>query len=360
MNKFIGIVTLLVSIQLTAQIPAGYYNTATGSGYTLKTQLHNIIDDHNDQGYSALWDLYTTSAFRDNWYENNGSLLDIYSEKPTGADSYEYTSTSDQCGNVGPEGTCYNREHLYPQGFFNEASPMKNDAHFVVPSDGKVNGQRNNYPFGKVATATWTSTNGSKLGQNLNSGYSAGYTGIVFEPIDEFKGDVARALFYVATRYEDVITSWESFDMVNGTTNQVFTNTFKNILLTWNTLDPVSPYEIAKNNEIYYNHQNNRNPFIDHPEWVTSIWGTVVGVEENSELTYHIYPNPAVDFVFIDAEVLSEKIDFEIYDLTGRLIEKGSISDAQNISVSNLNNGVYILNLFTKTAFQTQKLLIKH
>lgn len=359
MNKFIGIVTLLVSVQLMAQIPAGYYNTATGSGYTLKTQLHNIIDDHNDQGYSALWDLYTTSAFRDNWYEDNGSLLDIYSEKPTGNDSYEYTNTSEQCGSYSNEGDCYNREHLYPQGFFNEASPMKNDAHFVVPSDGKVNGQRNNYPFGKVATATWTSTNGSKLGSNLNSGYSAGYTGIVFEPIDEFKGDVARALFYVATRYEDVITSWESFDMVNGTTNQVFTNTFKNILLTWNTLDPVSSYEIAKNNEIYYNHQNNRNPFIDHPEWVTSIWGTVVGVEEESISFCRIYPNPAQDFITIESVDEAQIETYEIYSLLGERIQSGNLEHNTQISIENISTGIYWLQVHSNTATAVERIVIQ-
>lgn len=359
MNKFIGIVALLVSVQLMAQIPAGYYNTATGSGYTLKTQLHNIIDDHNDQGYSALWDLYTTSAFRDNWYEDNGSLLDIYSEKPTGNDSYEYTSTTEQCGSYSIEGDCYNREHLYPQGFFNEASPMKNDAHFVVPSDGKVNGQRNNYPFGKVATATWTSTNGSKLGPNLNSGYSAGYTGTVFEPIDEFKGDVARALFYVATRYEDVITSWESFEMVNGTTNQVFTNTFKNILLTWNTLDPVSSYEIAKNNEIYYNHQNNRNPFIDHPEWVTSIWGTVVGVEEESISFCRIYPNPAQDFITIESVDETHIETYEIYSLLGERIQSGNLGHNTQISIENISTGIYWLQVRSNTATAVERIVIQ-
>jgi endonuclease I len=359
MKFFFTFISLLVFNFSWSQIPTGYYNTATGSGYTLKTQLHNIIDDHNDQGYSALWDLYTSSAFRDNWYENNGSLLDIYSEKPTGNDSYEYTSTTEQCGSYSTEGDCYNREHLYPQGFFNEASPMKNDAHFVVPSDGKVNGQRNNFPFGKVATATWTFTNGSKLGPNLNSGYSAGYTGTVFEPIDEFKGDVARALFYVATRYEDVITSWESFEMVNGTTDQVFTNTFKNILLTWNTLDPVSSYEIAKNNEIYYNHQNNRNPFIDHPEWVTSIWGTVVGVEEESISFCKIYPNPAHDVIIVESNDASVIQGYTIFSMLGEEIQSGSFMQSNSISVENIATGMYWLQVNTDTSASIEKIIIQ-
>jgi chitodextrinase len=124
-----------------------------------------------------------------------------------------------------------------------------------------------------VGTATYTSRNGSKLGSALNSGYSAGYSGTVFEPINAFKGDIARMYFYFATRYENVITTWgTSYAMFNGTTNQVFTTTFLNILLAWNALDPVSASEIARNNAIYVR-QNNRNPFIDHPEYINMIWG---------------------------------------------------------------------------------------
>jgi hypothetical protein len=208
MKKKITLLTfLLFSLLCWAQIPAGYYNTATGSGLTLKTQLKKIIDDvndglasehlHADQGYGALWTLFTHSAFRDNYYENDGSLLDLYSENPSGSDPYNYTSTSQQCGNYSGEGDCYNREHLIPQSYFDgyAVDPMKNDPFFVVPSDGKVNGDRNNLPFGKVGTATYTSQNGSKRGNGINSGYAQGYSVTVFEPIDEYKGDVSRAFY---------------------------------------------------------------------------------------------------------------------------------------------------------------------
>src|SRR5690606_41593555 len=75
---------------------------------------------------------------------------------------------------------------------FNEGSPMSTDGPHVVPTDGYVNGQRSNHPIGKVSSASWTSTNGSKKGSSAVPGYS----GTVFEPIDEFKGDVARVYFY--------------------------------------------------------------------------------------------------------------------------------------------------------------------
>jgi len=249
-----------------AQIPTGYYSTATGTGYTLKTQLYNKIKGHTDRGYAGLWTTYSTSD-RDKQYENDNSIIDVYSENPTGTDPYVYTYNTSQCGTYSIEGNCYNREHMIPQSVFNSAAPMVSDAHFIPPTDGKVNGMRNNYPHGNVATASWTSLNGSKLGTSAVSGY----TGTVFEPINEFKGDIARMYFYFATRYENTVAGY-SFEMFNGTSNQVFTTAFRDLLIQWHNQDPVSAREIARNNAIYLR-QNNRNPYIDRPEFVGMIWG---------------------------------------------------------------------------------------
>lgn len=260
----------LLSFVSIAQIPAGYYNTATGSGYVLKTQLYNKIKGHTNNTYAGLWVTYATSD-RDLFYENDNSILDIYSEKPTTSDPYVYQYNSDQCGVYVAEGSCYNREHIIPQSVFGSASPMYEDAHFVIPADGYVNGMRSNHPHGNVATATWTSQNGSKRGTSA----IADYTGTVFEPIDEFKGDIARMYFYFATRYENLVANYGSFPMFNGTSNQVFASPFLNMLITWHNQDPVSPREITRNNAIYLR-QNNRNPFIDHPEYVGLIWGSPI------------------------------------------------------------------------------------
>ncbi|TGD59816.1 endonuclease [Flavobacterium humi] len=268
MKSKLVLLAFLFSIFSFSQIPSGYYNTATGTGYTLKTQLYNKIKGHSDKGYAGLWTTFGTSD-RDNQYENDNTIIDIYSENPTGADPYEYTYSTDQCGTYSVEGNCYNREHIVPQSVFNESAPMVSDAHHITPTDGKVNGMRGNYPHGKVATVTWTSLNGSKLGSSAVSGYS----GTVFEPVNEFKGDIARMYFYFATRYENTIAGY-SYPMFNGTSNQVFTNTFRDMLLAWHTQDPVSAREIARNNAIYAR-QGNRNPYIDHPEYVNAIWGTV-------------------------------------------------------------------------------------
>ncbi|KKC99362.1 endonuclease [Photobacterium halotolerans] len=254
---------------------SSYYQTAEGlTGYTLKTALYNIIKDHSAQSYSDLWTFYGANEL-DESYENDGSILDIYSENPSGTDSYTFTPGNDQCGSYSGEGDCYNREHSFPRSWFGGAvAPMNTDVHHVFPTDGYVNGRRSSYPYGEVGSATYTSDNGSKLG-SAASGLS--YSGTVFEPVDAFKGDLARAYFYMATRYQNVISGWESNDIhgdavLNGTSDQVFEDWFLAMLLQWHQEDPVSQKELDRNEDAY-SFQGNRNPFVDYPEFVTEIWG---------------------------------------------------------------------------------------
>ena len=258
----------------TNPTPTGYYVTTQGlSGYALKTELYNIIKNHSSQGYSAIWNFYDSSA-RDKYFENDNSILDIYSEKPNGSDSYTYTAVSDQCGTYNSEADCYNREHSFPKSWFGGSNePMNSDVHHIYATDGYVNSKRSNHPFGEVASASFTSTNGSKVGSAASS---INYSGTVFEPIDEFKGDFARAYFYMATRYENVIGSWQnnttaSNAVLNGTSNQVFENWVVAMLLNWHNADPVSQMELDRN-QAAYEFQGNRNPYIDHPEFVEMIW----------------------------------------------------------------------------------------
>ncbi|NPA67304.1 MAG: T9SS type A sorting domain-containing protein [Chlorobi bacterium] len=273
------LLTLTISLISRAQIPDGYYDDAAGlTGQDLKTALYNIISSHNNIGYDGLWELYKFSDI-DRYYENDGTILDMYSEDPSGTDPYNYTPGSDQCGNYSGEGSCYNREHSFPKSWFNDANPMYSDAFHIFPTDGYVNSKRSNYPYGEIDNPTWTSQNGSKLGPCSYPGY----TGTVFEPVDEFKGDLARAYFYMATCYENEIASWETNTsnadaVLNGTSYPCFESWFLNMLLEWHEQDPVSQREIDRNNAVYYGDSNgnyaqgNRNPYIDHPEWVNCIW----------------------------------------------------------------------------------------
>ncbi|HMK07246.1 MAG TPA: endonuclease [Flavobacterium sp.] len=349
---------LFVSIAF-AQIPPGYYTTATGTGYTLKTQLYNIIKGHNDRGYAGLYTTYTTSD-KDFFYENDGTLLDIYSENPTGPDAYEFTyGVNQDDGTLGTiEGQRYNREHLMPQSVFASATPMYSDAHFIYPTDKHVNGQRGDLPFGKVNAANWTSTNGSKRGTNLNAGYSAGYAGVVFEPIDEFKGDVARSLLYFATRYENVVSGY-SYVMLNGTANQVFSAPFLNILLTWNAIDPVSAKEIARNNAIY-TRQGNRNPFIDMNSYVTSIWGAPLATTAFEDaISFSIYPNPAIDHkINIESENAIE--DIQLITINGQIMQeiKNPVLQNHTYTLENLPQGFYFVKLTANNQSTTKKIIV--
>ena len=319
--------TLLFSLYSFAQIPAGYYTTATGTGYTLKTNLYNIIKGHTDNGYGGLYTIYQTSD-RDYYYENDGTVLDMYSENPTGTDPYTYSSGSTQrCGNYSSEGDCYNREHIVPQSVFSEASPMKNDAHSVTPTDGKVNGLRSAFPHGIVASASNTSLNGSKLGTSGVSGYS----GTVFEPIDEFKGDIARMYLYFATRYENTVSGY-NFAMFDGSSNQVFTTAFLNMLLTWHAQDPVNTREIDRNNAIYAL-QNNRNPYIDHPEYVQAIWNPTPDTVAPAAATNLAVTGTTSSTVSLSWSAASDDVAVTSYDIYINNVLKTSVSSS-NLTVT--------------------------
>jgi len=254
---------------------SAYYSDAQGlSGYSLKTALYNIINGHNTQSYSNIWTFYSANSL-DVYYENDNSILDMYSESPSGQDSYNFTASSDQCGNYSGESDCYNREHSFPRSWFGGAvSPMNTDIHHIFSTDGYVNSKRSSYPYGEVSSASFTSNNGTKLGSGSSS---LGYTGTVFEPIDEFKGDFARAYFYMATRYQNIIAGWETISssgdaVLDGSNDQVFESWFLTMLKEWHNADPVSQKELDRN-EAAFGFQGNRNPFVDYPHFVGEIWG---------------------------------------------------------------------------------------
>lgn len=322
----------LLPAALLAQIPAGYYNSAQGlKGNNLKTALHNIIKNHTVISYSGLW-----SAFPSTDRKSNGKVWDIYSFKPTGAQPYEYTFFSDQCGSYSAEGDCYNREHSWPQSWFNATTGPDSDLFHIYPTDGKVNGQRSNYPYGKVGTANWTSQNGGKLGNSI----TAGYSGIVFEPINEFKGDLARTYFYMTTRYYTEDAAWGISDATNKSTILQWQ---LNLLLQWHQQDPVSAKEIARNDSVY-KLQNNRNPFIDNPAYADSIWLSVAGLQERLHTadSYILYPNPAHESFSLRSLSGKNAQQISVTDLNGRIVFF-SESAAELVDVSSFSPAVYFV-----------------
>jgi endonuclease I len=271
-------------------IPPGYYNTTAGLNCgPLKTALFNIIKPlsaNPNPTYDGICIMYPTTDFHKSDDGLRDIIWDMYSDNPAGAEPYEfeYCIDVDGCtGNCNPspnpnnppipgtaEGLLYNREHSFPRSWFGgTVEPMNSDAMHIFPTDKEVNNRRQSFPFGETTTPTWTSLNGSKLGNCTYPGYS----GVVFEPIDTYKGDFARAQFYMATCYESNVAGWEpnAAFILNGTAYPAFDNWYIQLLYKWHLQDPVSPKEIDRNNAIYAI-QGNRNPFVDRPEFAFEVW----------------------------------------------------------------------------------------
>ncbi len=250
-------------VSLNVLMPQGYYDNAVNkSGYTLRVALHDIIKNHDTLSYNDLWQSFYSTDKR----PDNNKVWDIYSDKPGNTAAYYFTFGSNQCGSYSVEGDCYNREHSVPNSWFGgSVAPMYTDLFHLFPTDGYVNSKRSNLPIGKVTSASWTSTNGSKVGTSNISGYS----GQVFEPIDSFKGDFARTYFYMAVCYMDKNLGVETQSNFSGGDLKPWA---KQLLLQWAALDPVSRKEIDRNNAVY-EIQHNRNPFIDYPELIEKVFG---------------------------------------------------------------------------------------
>ena len=248
------------AMSAAAAEPAGYYSSCEGkAGKALLQQLESVVGPHTTVSYKGLLDLYKSSDARP-----DGTVWDMYSTK-----RFSFGNT---CGNYKKVGDCYNREHSFPKSWFNDASPMYSEAFHIYPTDGKVNGQRSNYPYGECASGTTLPGSGSvkalgKLGRCTFPGYS----GTVFEPDDEYKGDFARSYFYMCAAYNSRFGTWKS-DMLAGNSYPGFTSWAINLLLKWHRQDPVSQKELDRQ-EAVYGRQRNRNPFIDHPELAEHIWG---------------------------------------------------------------------------------------
>lgn len=332
---------LFIPVFGLAQIPPGYYNSAAGlTGNSLKVALYNIIKNHTQVSYANLWNTYPKTDKKP-----NGKVWDIYSDVPGVAAPYEYTFITNQCGSYSAEGDCYNREHSWPQSWFNSVTGPVSDMFHIYPTDGKVNGIRSNYPYGNVSSPTWISLNGSKLGPCSN----LGYTNAVFEPIDEYKGDLARSYFYMSTRYYSEDAGWASSDATNKSTILPWE---VNVLLQWHHLDPVSAKEIARNDSIYYLYQHNRNPYIDNPQWVDSIWKNDVTVfikDMTLANRYSIYPNPSKDsFKIVNHYSTSnEGCSVKIYDISGGLIKEPEVllQNDLEINCSEWVSGVYVITI---------------
>lgn len=238
-------------------------------GLEIRDALYEQIKDHTVLTYSQvrgdnanvdfktdgrLWDIYNncSSLYKANYCRNEGSDVD--------------------------ECDCYNREHVLPKSFWGSSTdePMYTDLHHVYSTDAKSNSMRSAWPYGAVYSATWTNNAGAKVGNS----YTYGNSSPVFEPVDEFKGDIARIYFYMATCYKNknFTQGGKGFEMFTWSNGECgFTEKALKILLKWHRNDAVSQKEVTRNGKVE-GKQGNRNPFVDDPDLVEYIWGDKANV----------------------------------------------------------------------------------
>ncbi|MDD3051848.1 MAG: endonuclease, partial [Candidatus Cloacimonetes bacterium] len=224
----------------------------------LKSALNGLVSGHNSLGYIPAKE--AMFGYIDN---ENDQVQCVYTGEWYGIPEGEM-----------PNQNVFNCEHTWPQSYGAEGT-AKSDLHHLFPTFANVNSIRGNYPFGNVVTSNWTG-GGSKRGYDQNEN-------LVFEVRDAHKGDCARAMFYFAIRYGN---------LENYLTQQ------ENTLRQWYVFDPVSNKETQRNNSID-NYQNNRNPFVDHPEFLERIHSISINSVSPPIAGVDCYPQE-IDFGLLD------------------------------------------------------------
>ena len=284
-----------------------YYQAAEGKkGAALKTAMSSIVYNRTERSYAQLW-----TDFQQTDVRADGKVWDMYS----GISNFTFGTDQDK-GSGNKEGQFYNREHSFPNSWFGKnVPPMYTDLHHMYPTDKLVNNKRSNYPFGETNGENYKSANAfSKLGKCTVSGY----TGTVFEPNDEYKGDFARTYFYMVTCYEEKLPDWytsnaDAKPTLDGKTYPGLSDWQLKMLMRWAKDDPVSQKEIDRNNAVY-SIQKNRNPFIDYPGLEDYIWGD----KQNKTFSYDNYVT-SIQNVLASGVKDGKRSDTRIYGTNGQL-----------------------------------------
>ena len=341
---------------VTPTIPTGYYDSLEGlSGNALKQAVQDIIAAPTVRlhSYADIWDIIRTA---DQNPENSNQIWDMYLEIPMAKLDQQTTSSI-----VGK----WNREHIFCQsrggfevanddtadgiGVWNSTSAASvvdgiSDAHHIRAENGQENTSRNNKNYGTVNSAT----------------VYAGPSGTQ----GSWRGDVARALFYMAVRFDGL-------NVVNGDPSEYLPSTSiasGNIgdlatLLVWNHSDPRDDFEMNRNNYIY-TWQMNRNPFIDYPLLVDYIFGANFGQPWSSSLSIQnpienkvaVYPNPTTDHIIVAGLEGNSKV--EIYTITGQMVQSQNFENEIRINID-LNAGMYLVKVSNGFQSTTKKIIVK-
>ena len=344
-NYFLSFLAACIYTYASSQIPAGYYSTAENkSDQSLRAALHNIIDDHKAYSYTSsstdTWDILKEADADPN---NANNVLLVYTRESVNG-AQEYAS-----------GSGWNREHVWAKsrGDFGTATGAGTDVHNLRASNINVNSDRSNYSFDDCTSNSCENTFGNY--------YSS--SSLIFEPRDEDKGDVARIIFYMDVRYEgdNGELNLEMTESLLSTSSKLPRHGVRSTLLEWHAQDPVDDFERNRNNVIY-DYQGNRNPFIDHPELVEYLWGNKQNQQWNSTLSIALdiedevfIPNPVkTEYLNLESDINYTQI--EIIDMRGKVIYQ--LSGFVNRIKMPTSTGIYFLNLKYNNKVILKKLIV--
>lgn len=328
--KYFGFVFYFSFSLCFAQIPQGYYDLAQDkTKEELKAALNDIIKGHTEYPYTSsstdTWDILKET---DRDPANSENVIGIYSGFSMNGE-LEYNNAKG-----------WSREHVWAKsrGDFGTDRGAGTDVHHLRAEDVSTNSARSNRNFTDDCDKQYIDGDGTTDSYTCSNEFS-------WEPPTEVKGDIARMLFYMATRYEG-----ENGEPDLELTEELQSNSSKaplhaklSVLLVWHEEDPVNDMERSRN-DIIYGYQNNRNPFIDHPEYVNMIWGEEEEEEEETVLGHHddamlLFPNPAKHYFQVNSK-LGKPTTISLYNQQGRLVK---VFNGQSTSyrIKNLNSGVY-------------------
>tara|TARA_S200000501_G_scaffold125530_1_gene118565 strand:- start:440 stop:1570 length:1131 start_codon:yes stop_codon:yes gene_type:complete len=341
-------------------IPSTYYQEANGlSAEELKEALYQIISNHLVFPYTSsatdTWDIIQQSD-QDPTEHNNMILVYTGRSQDKGYRDGSGNYSQYENGN-GTQSNSWNREHVWPKshGFPDEDDNAYTDVHNLKPCDRSVNSSRGtkDFDFG---------------GNQHNEASDCNTDSDSWEPPDYVKGDIARILFYMVIRYDpgfDHNNNTFDLELVDYTTpnnNDPILGKLSS-LIQWHNDDPVDDFETNRN-EIIFGFQENRNPFIDHPNLVNYLWGDNYGVVWNENLGnsdyeingMKIFPNPSSGIINFGIDMTEEKI--EIFTIMGEKVLDYLVNDSNRLEL-NLQSGIYILRSFTKSGLLNSKIIIK-
>lgn len=331
--------------------PLGYYSSLEGlSGAALKQALQDIIANpsvvrvHN---YDDVWDILKTS---DQNPENSNQVWLIYTETPRSKIDLQLGNS-----NVGK----WNREHIYCQS----RGGFSTGTDYLTPfSDGitiwTATTGANDIGAGVCDAHHIRAVDGQENSSRNNRNYGVDYNGPIATPTTTWKGDVARACFYMAVRYDGL-------NVVNGNPNENSIGQIGDLatLLTWNQTDPRDDFEMNRNNYIY-TWQVNRNPFIDYPNLADYIFGANFGQPWFSTLSntdfvlnkVTIYPNPTKDYFIVSGLDTASKI--ELFNTVGSKVFESEFTGEQQFNIE-VTAGIYLAKITTDDKFVIRKILME-